>query len=125
MHTNTEPDIARLNAIAAVAHDANRRWCLANGDTSQPLWEDAPDWQRASALDGVRKIAAGEVTRPEQSHESWLAHKSADGWVYGPEKDPVAKQHPCMVPYADLPPEQRAKDALYFGIVTALLEAHG
>ena len=30
-------------------------------------------------------------------------------------KDPAAKTHPCMVPYADLPESQRRKDALVSG----------
>lgn len=62
---------------------------------------------------------------PAQTHEQWLAHKQADGWVYGDVKDPRAKTHPCMVPYADLPPSQRAKDAIFVGVVRAVLVASG
>ena len=54
------------------------------------------------------------------SHEAWLAMKRADGWTYGPIKDPVKKEHPCFVPYADLPAEQKAKDFIFRGVVHAI-----
>lgn len=114
----TEVDVER---IAAVAHDANRRYCRTIGDHSQLQWEAAPEWQKDSAKDGVRAIAQGRITKPEQSHEGWYAHKQQTGWKYGPEKDPEKKEHPCMVPFAELPVEQQAKDRLFFGIVKALL----
>jgi hypothetical protein len=105
--------------IAHICHDANRAYCMEHGDFSQALWEMAPDWQKESAINGVRGILNGYVTSPEQSHESWLAEKERDGWKFGPVKDPEKKEHPCMVPYAELPMEQRRKDAIFFGIVEA------
>lgn len=105
--------------IARVCHEVNRAYCESQGDHSQPAWPDAPTWQQHSAYMGVRGILNGTITHPEQSHESWLAVKRADGWVYGPVKDPERKVHPCMVPYAELPPAQQVKDALFFAVVTA------
>ena len=32
--------------IARVAHQVNKAYCEALGDTSQPDWENAPDWQK-------------------------------------------------------------------------------
>lgn len=107
--------------IAKTAHEANRALCRAFGDDSQVPWEEAPDWQRTSALDGVKKTHDGTVTSPQQSHENWLTMKRADGWVYGAVKDPEAKTHPCMVPYDDLPPEQRAKDHVFQAVVRTML----
>lgn len=106
--------------IASVAHEANRAYCLTLGDTSQLPWTQAPDWQRKSAITGVDKILDGTITRPDQSHESWLEEKRQDGWKYGPVKDAEKKEHPCFVPYQELPPEQQRKDALFFAVVTAL-----
>lgn len=109
-----------VDQIAHACHEANRAYCFELGDYTQPEWIQAPAWQRDSAIVGVEKILNGEVTRPEQSHESWLAQKVADGWVYGPVKDPEKKEHPCMVPYEQLPEDQRRKDALFFAVVQAL-----
>lgn len=111
-----------LEDIAQVCHEANRAYCLTLGDRSQLPWNDAPEWQRESAIDGVSKIAYGSVTKPEDSHESWCMQKYSENWNYGPVKDPVKKEHPCLVPFADLPPEQQMKDHIFFAIATAMLE---
>lgn len=108
-------------AIAEVAHETNRAYCQSMGDGSQLPWAEAPDWQRDSALNGVIAIASGTISRAEQSHESWLREKEATGWVHGPVKDPLRKTHPCMVPFHELPPEQRAKDHIFFALVSTLL----
>lgn len=113
---NTEADEYRVELIARAAHSANRGYCQSLGDNSQPAWDDAPDWQKDSARAGVRFHLANDVT-PEQSHESWLAVKEADGWKYGPVKDADKKEHPCFVPYADLPADQKAKDFIFKSVV--------
>lgn len=105
--------------IAEVCHEANRALQLVNGELDvSPAWDDAPEWQRESAAEGVAKALAGET--PEQLHESWCQHKLADGWRYGETKDPDAKTHPCLVPYASLPEGQRVKDAVFAAIVRAM-----
>lgn len=109
----------RVEAIAKVAHEVNRAYCAGLGDSSQPSWEQAPQWQKDSAMNGVRAHQSGTLT-PEQSHESWLAEKVAAGWVYGTVKNPDTKEHPCCVPYAELPVEQRIKDYLFKAVVEAL-----
>jgi len=108
-------------AAARAAHEANRAYCIAIGDDSQPPWETAPEWQRSSARNGVTGALAGNT--PEQSHESWLAEKRAAGWKFGPVKNPEAKEHPCFVPYAELPPAQRAKDAIFVTVARVVAEA--
>ena len=40
--------------------------------------------------------------------------------MYGPVKDLDAKQHPCMVPFEQLPVEQQAKDYIFRAVVHAL-----
>jgi hypothetical protein len=112
---------AQIETCAHAAHEANRAWCLAHGDASQLPWDAAPDWAKLSALEGVRGVLWGNT--PRESHAAWLAHKAAAGWTWGPVKDPERKQHPCMVPYDDLPPEQRAKDAIFVGVVRTLIGA--
>lgn len=111
----------KLEACARATHEANRAYCLALGDTSQPAWEDAPEWQRSSAVNGIKGVLAGNG--PEESHQSWLAEKEAAGWKFGPVKNPDAKEHPCFVPYAELPASQKQKDHVFVGVATAMIHA--
>jgi hypothetical protein len=108
-----------ITACARAAHEVNRAYCLAIGDTSQVAWDDAPDWQKSSAINGVRGVYDGNG--PEQSHESWLREKAATGWKFGPVKDAEKKEHPCFVPYAMLPPSQKAKDTLFVTTVRTMI----
>jgi RyR domain-containing protein len=75
------------------------------------------DESRASTMQGVIAILDNPLLTPEQSHQSWMDFKVAQGWKFGPNKDPVAKTHPLMIPYSELPKEQQVKDAIFGAIV--------
>lgn len=109
--------------IAHLCHDVNRAYCAALGDASQPTWADAPDWQKESAIDGVYFHIGSNKTTTMDSHNNWLAKKIADGWKYGPVKDAIKKEHPCCVPYEQLPAEQKAKDYIFKAICDYFREA--
>ena len=109
-----------IQDVAKIAHEINRAYCSAIGDDSQPTWEDAPDWQKESAILGVNFHIKVNNASPSASHDAWLEAKEKDGWKYGPVKDPVKKEHPCFVPYDELPLEQRVKDYLFKQTVESL-----
>ena len=108
--------------IAKVCHEANRAYCESIGDQSQLKWEFAPEWQRQSAVKGV-KFHLEKDRQPEDSHESWMREKIEDGWKYGPVKDPDKKEHPCIVEFNKLPYEQQMKDFLFAYIVKAFKDS--
>ena len=108
-----------IDDIALVCHEVNKGYCEALGDFSQASWEAAPDWQKESARMGV-KLHMNPNVGPEASHESWMAQKVADGWVYGEVKDEKEKTHPCIVPFSQLPTAQKAKDYIFRSVVHAL-----
>lgn len=112
-----------IEAIAKVCHEANRAYCAGLGDESQVPWESAPEWQRSSAINGVKFHLDNPDAPASASHDSWLAEKRATGWKYGPVKDAEKKEHPCFVAFEQLPPEQQAKDHLFSGIVKKLASA--
>lgn len=114
-----KPVIVTPELVARTCHELNRAYCEALGDRSQVPWEEAPEWQRESALVGVQLHLGNPEAGPEASHQSWMEHKKAEGWRYGPKKDTLSKQHPCMVPFNKLPVEQRAKDHLFKAVVGA------
>jgi hypothetical protein len=107
-------------AIARICHETNRAYCAAIGDFSQLPWEIADEWQRTSAVKGVEFHLAHPDATASASHDSWLEEKRATGWKYGPVKDPAKKEHPCFVPFDELPVEQQRKDKLFKAIVEAL-----
>ena len=109
-----------VDKIAEVGHETNRAYCETIGDFSQPSWGNAPDWQKDSAIGGVEFHLANPEAGCSSSHESWLRQKNAEGWIYGEVKNPEKKEHPCCVPYEDLPNEQKVKDALFVGVVRAM-----
>lgn len=109
-----------IEQIARIAHEANASLCNSIGDHSQTSWDEAPDWQRTSAINGVRFHLNQPDASASASHENWLKEKLDAGWVYGDVKDAEAMTHPCIVPFSYLPPEQQAKDHLFKSIVGAL-----
>lgn len=108
-----------VDFIARVCHEVNRAYCQALGDNSQSPWEEAPEWQKISARNGVVLHTLGDYG-PEASHISWMKQKIEEGWKYGPEKDAAKKEHPCMVPFDQLSREQQAKDFIFRAVVYAL-----
>jgi hypothetical protein len=109
------------STIARACHEVNRAYCQALGDNSQPAWEDAPQWQRDSALLGVKLHTENPDATPAASHESWLKQKAEEGWKYGMVKNPDVKEHPCFMPFDRLPREQQAKDYIFRAVVHAML----
>lgn len=114
------PSAVLIDLTAKICHEVNRAFCASIGDTSQKPWEEAPQWQRDSTFDQVAAHIRGELS-PEQSHEQWSSNKLASGWTYGPVKDETKKEHPCLVPYSDLPQEQKTKDFLIVAVCRAAL----
>ena len=43
-------------------------------------------------------------------HEVWAKNRMDQGWTYGPERSDILKQHPCLIPYEDLPEIEKAYD---------------
>lgn len=114
--------ILNIEQIARICHETNRAYCQSIGDDSQKSWEEAEEWQRDSAMKGVKFSLENPHASASAQHDSWLAQKEQDGWKYGPVKDAEKKEHPCFVPYEQLPLEQRLKDHLFKGIVRAFRE---
>ena len=113
---------AILAEIAArVAHEVNRAYCEHIGDDTQKPWKEAEQWERDSAHMGVRVLMENPDLTPAQQHSMWVAHKKKEGWRYGKEKDEKEKAHPCIVPFDELPEEQKLKDALFQASVKAVL----
>jgi len=58
----------------------------------------------------------------ENAHDIWAHQRMIDGWSYGPERCDKSLQHPCLVPYSELPESEKAYDRnAVLGTVRAVL----
>ncbi|OGP72231.1 MAG: hypothetical protein A2Z73_05335 [Deltaproteobacteria bacterium RBG_13_60_28] len=83
---------------------------------------------------GIRPAAGGEPSKmgltPEElellarmEHDRWLAEKTRAGWRYGVPRDDAKKLHPCLVPWEQLPEEEKEKDRQAVRQIPGLLAA--
>lgn len=49
-------------------------------------------------------------TLAENTHENWSAERVRQGWTYGPERNDALKQTPCLLPYNELPENEKVFD---------------
>jgi RyR domain len=104
-----------VEVIARACYEANAVYAESIGEETLP-WQVVKD----SVVNGVETLIADPSLTPAEMHDNWAKFKVEDGWTYGEEKDTEKKTHPQLVPYEDLPEEQRVKDYLFQGIVRAL-----
>lgn len=110
----------RIEWIAYVCHQANKAWCESQLDTSQKDWGEAEQWQKDSAIKGVKFRLEHPECGVHAQHESWMEEKLSQGWVWGKVKDTEKKTHPCLVTFDYLPEHEQKKDKLFCAIVDAL-----
>lgn len=111
---------SRVEDIARVCHEVNRAFCEASGDLTAVPWNEAPEEQRNSWIDGVLFTLRNPESTPEDSHKNWMKKKLEEGWQWGPIKNPVTKEHPCLVDYRALSLQHRMKDHLFQAVVRSM-----
>ena len=58
----------------------------------------------------------------ENTHNIWAKGRLAEGWRYGPDRNDALKEHPCLIPYAELPESEKEYDRrTAMGAIKALL----
>ncbi len=70
--------------------------------TPKPI--DVSDVELTEDLDELREAIA------ENAHDIWAVDRIAQGWTYGPQRDDIKKENPCMVPYSQLPESEKDFD---------------
>lgn len=95
--------------LVLAIHEANKEIQQQTGEFIPELSEHLTK----SILDGVYYVLDNPNCTPEQQHNNWCYFKRADGWKHGPEKDFERKEHPCLVPYNELPEIQQRKDDVF------------
>lgn len=46
----------------------------------------------------------------ENVHDVWAASRISEGWNFGPKRNDVLKETPCLVPYSELPEAEKEYD---------------
>lgn len=59
------------------------------------------------------------------AHEAWALERFSDGWRWGPQRDEAARLHPSLVPYEQLPEEEKKYDRIAVGETLKALCALG
>jgi len=44
------------------------------------------------------------------AHENWAEQRLSEGWKYGKRRDDIRQEHPCLVPYDELPESEKEYD---------------
>lgn len=61
----------------------------------------------------------------EAAHQVWMEGKLNSGWTYAAVTDKAAKQHSCLVPYAELSESDKDSDRDLVRGIPAILEKAG
>jgi hypothetical protein len=117
-----EIDEIEITTAAQAGHEAVRIYCERRGDFRHFPWNVLGADQKLPARHGALGVIVENHT-PEQSHESWRMHRTALGWRYGRIYSVSVKEHPCMVPWAELSFEEQAKNVLFVSVVRAMAAA--
>jgi hypothetical protein len=92
--------------LRAIGHGLRR---IPNG--KEPLTPDISD-------DEVKKLARRE-------HDRWSRDQELQGFVLGPERDPVKKTNPYLVPFEELPPHVQQYDIQAIYAIPLILKTLG
>ena len=68
----------------------------------QPM--DTSDIQLPEELNELIEQMAKNV------HEVWAQSRMDQGWIYGEDRSDALKQHPCLIPYEELPEVEKDYD---------------
>ncbi len=65
---------------------------------------DTSDIQLSDELNLLLEAMAKNV------HEIWAQERINQGWSYGKKRDDIHKHHPCLIPYENLPEDEKVYD---------------
>lgn len=74
--------------------------------TYDPKPIDIADIKLSDELQNLQELLA------KNTHEVWAEARRKEGWIYGNERNDKLKQHPCLVPYNELPESEKEYDRI-------------
>ena len=101
-------------------HDVNNAIRVHFGEKADPPLNELSKEVLVGKLNGIKKVIENPGITPEMMHKEWMDSHIKDGWVYGEVKDFEKKTHPCLIPYEELPENQRLKDRIFVALVNSM-----
>lgn len=114
---------AMVDDIAELCHETIRIYNESIG-TYIPTWSNLKKHQRRVSTYGVDWYVKNPTAGPEESHDAWLQRAELGGWKYGPVVDYEKREHPCLVPFLDLPEHEKRKEYIFRCVALASLQQH-
>lgn len=71
-------------------------------------YEPAPiDTSGVALSDEIRHLTE---LLARNTHDVWARQRLSEGWRFGPRRDDASKEHPCLIPYEQLPEPEKEYD---------------
>jgi len=61
----------------------------------------------------------------KNTHEIWARQRFAEGWKYCAKRNDERKEHPCLVPYEELPENEKEYDRITAMETIRFILCHG
>lgn len=112
-------DFLRQSNIAAAGHLLTKIRILLQDDTICAVTKEhcRSAYARYCSFSPEQK----EICRRIE-HQRWMRFHSLYNWRYAPERNNAAREHPLMIPYAQLSPAEQAKDDRAWELLGALAQ---
>ena len=110
-------EFQRQSNIAAAGHLLTKLRILLEDDTICCITVDncRAAYERYRSCSDAQKEAFRLI-----EHRRWMRFHSMYNWSYAPVRNNSAREHPLMLPYGDLTPEEQAKDDFAWELLNRL-----
>jgi len=81
-------------------------------------WQDRDGRFREQYIRTVQNyLTMTNLPPPDEIHANWMRRYLLMGWDYGEKVDRELKTHPDLVPYDELPKDEKDKDAIFLALI--------
>lgn len=68
-----------------------------------------------SPIDTSRVVLSADLQQlterlAQNTHDNWAQLRLSEGWRLGPRRDELKKEHPCLIPFEQLPESEKEYD---------------
>ena len=112
-------DAVAVNSAALICN-LNYQYCryvAGKKHTTAVPWEHMTNEAQLVMAKVVAESLRNPAKTPREQHERWMIYKVTNGWTYGETANAELKQHPNIVHWELLSPEEQYKDAIFCTVV--------